>query len=34
MDNQCKEVKTKAEPIKSIPDDYLDGSCIKYFGMI
>ena len=27
--NDCKEVETKAVPLSSIPDDYLDGSCLK-----
>ncbi len=28
MDDQCSEVKIKAEPVSYIPDQYIDGSCI------
>ena len=27
--NDCKQAKTKEEPVSFIPDNYLDGSCIK-----
>ena len=30
MDNDCKEVKTKAEPLIYIPEGYVDGTCLKF----
>ena len=28
-DDECKEVRTKTEPVPFIPSKYTDGECIK-----